>query len=244
MHRFVTLMVVLSLGLLTAACVAPVPTSPDFKPLIVGVIDKGNAAPFLAGQAFPVADLSLDASRSPGLGGTVVNVSWSQLEPTPGRYDFSTLDASLAAVSAYDMTHPDTALAVKLRVFGANGAPVWAKTLAGTPITITANGSIRGTVGQWWKPDYRAAWAGLQAVLAYRYDNNPLVHEVAVSSCSSLTAEPFVMSPAPSNVAQLLADGWTNSAQQACLDGAFADYAPWRGLAYSFYAWRPDTPET
>ena len=31
----------------------------------------------------------------------------------------------------------------------------------GTPISTDVN-NLPATVGQWWKPDYRAAWAGLQ----------------------------------------------------------------------------------
>lgn len=213
---------------------APVPTQPGFKPLIVGLVDKGDASPYLANQPFPVLDLSRDASASPGLAGTVVNVSWSQLEPNQGTFDFSTLDASLAAVSAYNAAHPSATLAVKLRVFGGYGAPQWAKTLDGGSISISVHGSVQGTVGQWWKPDYRAAWAALQSALAARYDTNPLVREVAVASCSTISAEPFVTSPAPSNVTQMLADGWTNAASQACLDGALADYAPWRHTAVYF----------
>lgn len=202
-----------------------------YKPLIVGLVDKGDAAPYLAGQPFPVINLSLDASVSPGLAGVVVNASWSQLEPTRGTFDFSTLDASLAAVTTYNSAHPASPVAVKLRVFGGYGAPQWAKALDGAPISITVHGSVQGTVGQWWKPDYRAAWAELQVALAGRYDSNPLVHEVAVASCSTISAEPFVTSPAPSNVTQMLADGWTNAASQACLDGALADYAPWKHTA-------------
>jgi hypothetical protein len=32
---------------------------------------------------------------------------------------------------------------------------------------------------------------------------------------------------APGTVAAATTDGWTTSAQQACLAGAFSDYAPW-----------------
>jgi hypothetical protein len=59
------------------------------------------------------------ASQSPAFAGIVVNQTWSQLEPSQGQFDFSTLDASLAAVSAYNTQHPDAPLAVRLRVFAA-----------------------------------------------------------------------------------------------------------------------------
>ena len=235
-RRSIVMVAVLAVAAVVAAACQPVPSQPDHKPLLVGLIDKGSAAPFLVGQPFPVIDLANEVASSPGLAGVVVNVSWSQLEPTNGTFDFSTLDASLNAVQTYNDQHPSALLGVRLRVFGADGAPDWAKTMDGTPISISAKGQDRGTDGQWWKPDYRAAWADLQQALAARYDDHPLVREVVVASCASLTDEPFVM--ATTDKTELLADGWTNTAQQACLDGAFADYAPWHHTAV-YYPFNP-----
>jgi hypothetical protein len=50
-----------------------------------------------------------------------------------------------------------------------------------------------------------------------------------VSSCSSFTAEPFVIGGEVVALAQ--ADGWSTGAQQICLDGALSDYAPWTHTA-------------
>ena len=208
------------------------------KTLIVGLVDKGSEAQYHQGVPYPVVDLTDVANQSPAFAGIVVNQTWSQLEPSQGQFDFSTLDASLAAVSAYNTQHPDAPLAVRLRVFAAYAAPQWAKTLDGPPITVPANlpSNTGGTLGQWWKPDYRSAWAGLQQALATRYDTNPVLHEVAVSSCSSLTAEPFVIGGEVVPLAE--ADGWTPSAQQACLDGALSDYSPWTHTAI-YYPMNP-----
>ena len=208
------------------------------KALIVGLVDKGSEAQYHQGVPYPVVDLTDVAGQSPAFSGIVVNQTWSQLEPSQGHFDFSTLDASLAAVSAYNTQHPTAPLAVRLRVFGAYAAPSWAKTLDGAPITVPANlpSNTGGTLGQWWKPGYRSAWAGLQQALASRYDTNSVLHEVAVSSCSSLTAEPFVIGSEVVALAE--ADGWTPSAQQACLDGALADYSPWAHTAI-YYPMNP-----
>jgi hypothetical protein len=240
MIRMLKVVAVLAVVAAVATACQIVPTRSGYKPLLVGLIDKGNAAPFQAGQPFPVIDLSEDVASSPGLTGVVVNISWSQLEPTQGTFDFSTLDASLNAVQAYNNQHTSAQLGVRLRVFGANGAPEWAKELDGTPITVTTSGDTRGTDGQWWQPDYRAAWADLQQALAQRYDNNPLVREVVVASCASLTDEPFVMATTSSDKTQLLADGWTNATEQACLDGALSDYSPWQHTAV-YYPFNPFT---
>ena len=208
------------------------------KSLIVGLVDKGSEAQYHRGLPYPVVDLTDVATRSPAFAGIVVNQTWAQLEPSQGQFDFSTLDASLAAVSAYNAQHADAPLSVRLRVFAAYAAPEWAKVLDGPSITVPANlpSNTGGTLGQWWKPSYRSAWAGLQQALAGRYDNNPVLHEVAVSSCSSLTAEPFVIGGMV--VALANADGWSPSAQQACLDGALSDYSPWTHTAI-YYPMNP-----
>jgi hypothetical protein len=215
-----------------AACT---PTEPGYKPLLTGIVNKGNETYFHLGEPYPVIDLSQVAASSPGLTGTVVDVSWSQLEPAEGTFDFSTLDADLAAVSAYNTANPGSTLGVKLRVWAANDAPEWAKTMDGTPITTDVNGQTE-TVGHWWQPDCRAAWAALQVALAQRYDNNPLIDEVVVASCAALTDEPMVYDA--SVAATMLADGWSNTAEQSCLDGALSDYAPWTHTAI-YYPFNP-----
>ena len=214
------------------------PSKVQLKPLLEGLIDKGSEAQYHEDVPYPVIDLSDVAAQSPAFGGVVVNQTWAQLEPTQGQFDFSTLDASLAVVDAYNAQHPDAPLGVRLRVFAAYAAPDWAKTLDGPAITVPANppDNTGGTLGEWWMPGYRSAWAALQQALAGRYDDNPVLNEVAVSSCSSLTAEPFVLGP--DTIAAATPDGWTTAAQQSCLDGAFSDYAPWTHTAI-YYPMNP-----
>ena len=123
MGRMFKVVVVLAVVAGVATACQTVPAQPGYKPLLVGLIDKGNAAPFQVGQPFPVIDLSNEVGSSPGLAGVVVNVSWSQLEPTQGTFDFSTLDASLSAVQTYDNQHSKAQLGVRLRGFGADDVP-------------------------------------------------------------------------------------------------------------------------
>ncbi len=238
MRRLVALAAATLSGIALTACLPSVVVPPSVKPLLVGLVDKGSEASYHQGKPYPVVDLSDVAGRSGAIGGVVVNQTWAQLEPAPGTFDFSTLDASLAAVTAYNARHASAPIGVRLRVFGAYAAPAWAKSLDGTPIAVPANlpANTGGTLGQWWKSGYRSAWASLQQALAARYDSNPVLREVAVSSCTTLTAEPFVM--APTTIALGTADGWTTAAQKACLDGAFADYRPWQRTAI-YYPMNP-----
>jgi hypothetical protein len=204
-------------------------TSASHKPLMTGLIDKGSEAAYHAGAAYPVTDPASNgdtlAMMSPAFGGLVINQTWQQLEPSNGTFDFSVLDASLVAVATYNAAHVDAPLGARLRVFGAYAAPGWAKTLDGGPIA-TSDGNAAATVGKWWGPTYRTAWAGLQAALAARYDDNPLLQDVAVSSCAASTAEPMVIDTDTLQAAQ--PEGWTTDQEHECLLGAFSDYATWK----------------
>jgi hypothetical protein len=50
---------------------------------------------------------------------------------------------------------------------------------------------------------------------------------VAVTSCMSYTAEPFVVPIDDTVIKRLRAAGFTDAAYKECLDHALADYAPW-----------------
>ena len=127
---------------------------------------------------------------------------------------------------------------MKLRLWGGFTAPEWAKTLDhATPVSF-ATPTATGTTGRWWTPAYRGRWSAFQHRLAARFDGDPLVRSVAVSSCATLTAEPFVQSPNRALHDELFADGWSNAAQKACLRGAFADYSGWRRTPID-YAFNP-----
>ena len=151
-------------------------------------------------------------------------------------------------------------LGVRLRVFagcsdGDNDAPAWAmQSDTGFPITVWAeyNGAAeKCELGEFWDvtSNYAAAWRNLQINLAARYDSNPLIREVAVTSCTSFSAEPFFLNlkppvfttdnPAPNPVPPLPGDalhmaGFTNAAYAQCLTNAIDDYAPWQTTRLEF----------
>jgi hypothetical protein len=203
-------------------------SQPQIKTQIVGLIDKGSEGPYHQGVPFPTADPDEIAPDAPAFAGVVVNESWAQLEPARDHYTFGPLTKSLDAVEAYNSAHPRDALRVKLRIWGGFSAPQWAKTMAG-PAVIFDTPTVHGqTTGEWWKQAYEVAWSGFQHALAAKYDPDPLIGSVAVTSCATLTAEPFTFSPSPALASELLEDGWSSAAQEDCLNKAFSDYAGWQ----------------
>jgi hypothetical protein len=225
-----------------AAGVSPVTSEAKPKPKsqIAGLVDMGSQAVNRVSQPFPTVNTAEVAPVAAAFSGIVVNASWSQLEPARGHYAFGVLKRSVAAVRAYNRAHHAHPLLIKLRVFGGFAAPAWAKALGGPPVTLPSKtlASGSGTVGRWWTVRYRPAWSELQHKLAERYDSERLIHSVAVSSCSSLSAEPFVMPVGQAGLVPLLAAGFTSAAQRRCLEGAFADYSGWSSTPID-YAFNP-----
>ena len=208
------------------------------KAQIVGLVDKGSQSAYVLREPFATVDLAQLATDGAAFSAIVVNETWAQLEPREGHFTLTPLRQSLAAVAAYDRAHPSHPLTVKLRLWGGFTAPGWAKRLGGlTPVTFQTP-KTTGTTGRWWTTAYRAQWSAFQHTLADSFDADPLIASVAVSSCATLTAEPFVQSPSPALHAELFADGWSSAAQEACLRGAFTDYSGWRDTPID-YAFNP-----
>ncbi len=192
----------------------------------------GVQTPYQTGQPFPVTDPSTLDAYAGAFRGIVVNESWSQLEPGSGDEQWAPLDQSLAAVTAWNTAHPTTPLGVKLRIFAGRSAPAWVTAQSGT-VDIRVHGRAV-TLGRWWTPPFESAWHAFQLALAARYDTDPLVRQVSVSSCSSGTGEPFSVSGGPASLAGLEAAGWTPQAQERCLSGALSDYSGWKRTPVTF----------
>jgi hypothetical protein len=178
----------------------------------------------------------------PGLfGGIVINATWDAIEPTQGGApDFSTVDAALTQVRTYNAQNAAAPLGVKLRVYQGANAPAWAKAIDGGPVNIVRNpagcpsGSCPLTVGKFWSANYIAAWRDFQATLAAKYDDEPLIKQVAITSCAPQTDEPFVPTVDPTAKAAQAAAGYTDDAEKACLTGALDDYAAWKNTLLDF----------
>ncbi|HEX9525057.1 MAG TPA: hypothetical protein VF949_18915 [Reyranella sp.] len=131
----------------------------DIKAPIRGLVSMG-AYRFVGYGGDPVNTLE-PLNAKPGIfGGLVVIASWKQLQPTPESEigPNNVIDRALAEVRAYNERNPQKPLAVKLRVWGGFEAPDWAKQLGGPPIETIFNEKPR-TVGRFWSPAYRQAWA-------------------------------------------------------------------------------------
>jgi len=212
-----------------AASTVPARADDPVKPPLRGLISMG-AYKFVGSGGDPVNTLD-KLNAKPGIfGGIVIVATWKQLQPTPASTieDGNPIDQALAEVREYNSKNPGKPLGVKLRIWGGFEAPDWAMQLGGPPIATVHQGKPR-MMGRFWTPEYRAAWARLQEILAAKYDDHPLIREVSMTGCMSYTAEPFFLpTTEPSVMNPLKAAGYTDAANRQCLRQGIADYAPWK----------------
>jgi hypothetical protein len=222
---------------------------PAIKPAITGLISTGS----------PTNTLDEFTGRAGILGGVVIQATWADLEPTqpapngPVTLVTTAIDNALTAVANYNlaaatMSPPNNRqIGVRLRVFsgctaGVSDAPTWALSLDGSPINVTAqyNGAQEAcSFGRFWDPTsaHAAAWRQFQTALAAAYDTQPLVQEVAITSCTSYSAEPFFLpytGTGDTVQAVLQQNGYTDDQYQQCLANAVADYASWQTTRLEF----------
>jgi hypothetical protein len=190
-----------------------------------------------------------NVDQFPGIfGGIVINATWDSIEPAQdGGLSFTSIDGALAQIRTYNAANPAAPLGVKLRVYAGANAPEWAKELNGGPVAIQRNPNgcktppCPLTLGLFWKGEYIDAWRAFQSQLAARYDSEPLIKEIAITSCAQQTDEPFVPTLDATSKSNLQDAGYTDALQQDCLAGAVDDYANWK-LTLIDYTFNPFTP--
>ena len=82
-------------------------------------------------------------------------------------------------------------------------------------------------MAKFWDKHYSEQIARLQKHLAMKYDNEPLINEVSISSCSSLSDEPFISPQDEFPIQSALSAGYTNQAYTECLLNAPYEYKYW-----------------
>ena len=201
-------------------------TAPPTKPVLTGLVTMGDQS-WVNNPTDNPQNRLLEANVHPGVYvAAVIEATWLQLEPQPDVFDDSVIDAALQAIKAYNATYPATLIVGKLRIFAGVHSPAWVLQQIGSVSITDSNTGAMVTVPEFWTGAYSQLWTQLQDHLAGAYDSNPLMGAVAISVCSSLTAEPFVVPN--SIVPALTAAGHTAAQMQQRLSNAVDDYSAWK----------------
>jgi hypothetical protein len=196
---------------------SPVPSpSLVLKPILSGLLDRNGTPPI---------------SYVTSLGGFVVDVRWSDLQPLrEGPIAAgNAIDQAITSARTLNATyHLD--LGLKLRVLAGVWAPQWAKNLGGSPISlINPQSGAAGSIGRFWTAPFGEAYDQLESLLAAKYDTVPEVREVTVSRCTTFYDEPFIRdSGYTPNDTALLDAGYTLAADENCQREEIGASAVWQ----------------
>lgn len=128
-----------------------------------------------------------DASYRNSLGGFVVNVDWSQLQPNNGS-ELNTANIDDAILKAKSSN-----LKLKMRLYAGSSSPTWLKNRVGTfsYVEPVDNKDTTIQVPKFWVSEFGEAYSNLISKLAIKYDNEEVLREVTISRCTTEYAEPF-----------------------------------------------------
>lgn len=197
------------------------------KPPMQGVLDR-NGIPA--------------ASYRPVVNGYVLNVDWSEVQPSNSS-DFVTTKIDNAVSQA-----KTNGMSLKIRFFAGSHSPNWTKSLDGPSVTYIEpvdNNADSYQIPRFWTVNYKNAYNHIQTLLAQKYDNEPVIRDITISRCMTVYAEPFIRgigytvtdtngNTIRPNVDNLHAAGYTLAADQQCHREAIDAHKVWTKTRSSF----------
>jgi hypothetical protein len=166
--------------------------------------------------------------------GVVIKVTWKEIEPQRGVFDFSSIQNALLDIRNYNNTHPNNKLGAKLRVSATINPSIWVLNLADGSVEIVLNQFQSLNIGVFWTREYRQAWHELQIELSNTFDLEPLLQEVCITYPTMVTDEPFVSIFNQATIQNLQSKGFTDTAFKQALEGTIDDYSCWKKTLIDF----------
>ena len=178
------------------------PPTTRLKPRLAGIVWPGSVPPNLQSVVNAV----------------YLNVLWKDIEPSPGVFNFASIDAAVARARANRWQ-------ILLRVKAGIDAPAWAQNIAGPPVAVSdPQGGGSGLVGRFWLGPYLDAFATLNNTLGARYDSEPTIRKVAVGECAVVFSECFHLG-GPAGAVAFHNAGLTEALQKAAILAAVSNTA-------------------
>ena len=156
--------------------------------------------------------------------GLVITAEWGALQPTMDGEIASDniIDQAIQKITDWNVGKAKgKQLFLKLRVFAGIYSPKWVGKAVGS-IDVDYKNSKQGTLPYFWTDDFQKYWADFQLKLAERYDNQPLILDVALSGCMTHNAETMWRNYSAKNdttIETLKAVGLNIKDDEACLLG-------------------------
>jgi hypothetical protein len=205
---------VVAIVLLAAAAAAAEAAEP--KALLMGIAPMNE----LPATPLPPAD------GRPPVDHVARSVYWSDVEPADQTFDWSAVDAALAA---------NGGTRVRLRILAGIRSPDWLKRRFGSNTLCPApSGGVyieapfdgeAGCVPRFWRDAYLAEYRELMTAVAKRYEPVDDLLDVVNSACGTVWAEPFALAAHRASNQRLWAAGLNKRTSEYCLDRSIAIHA-------------------
>ncbi len=196
-----------------------------------GLVTMGSVKDLRNGQF----DVLKEANIHPDIySGVVIRTTWGELEPERGKFNFSSIEKALEDIRHYNELHPEHKLGAKLRISTAINPPEWVLNLAGGPVEVVINEDLSYLIGLFWTKEYTQAWRELQIELAKKFDSEPLMREVCITSPSMATDEPLATIFNKATIQNLKEKGFTDKDFKEALEESLEVYSCWKQTLIDF----------
>jgi hypothetical protein len=169
--------------------------------------------------------------------GIVIRTFWSNVQPTPDRFDWSFIDSQVQAAS-------DSSKKVILLVLPGAFTPQWALQGVQSAQFVVDYGFVQGTtitLPMPWDATYLNRWFAFVRVLGQRYDSNPAVVNIPASGPTSISEEMSLPND-PTAVAQWKQLGYSLQEYEDAWQQTLAAYVqsfPTTQISLTFYPGLP-----
>jgi hypothetical protein len=130
--------------------------------------------------------------QDPHVNGLSVLLSWQQLEPTEGQFDWQPIDKLLELCQ-----NNNKSLILRISTSGGGAqdqseTPKWVYDAGASSVDFTGIDGKQHAMPIFWNPIYLAKWSNFVTALGKRYDNNPALQSVGITGGGMLAATPIV----------------------------------------------------
>lgn len=169
----------------------------NLKPRIKGFVLRGDGDNSVGKRNFFDDPNTSDYNFGSYVDAIIVQAEWASLQLTQssGITENNIIDQALAALRKWNAANPENKLSLKIRVFAGIHSPAWVSDVTGGCMVYYKHGAHGILPFFWNKAKFRPLWENFQLKLAERYDNDPLVREIAISGAMTHNAETMWRNP-------------------------------------------------
>jgi hypothetical protein len=216
---------------------------------LVGLLNRGGVPP----TAYRAAEGGYDVTGTHDDQGNTDagDVSWAELQPIAGGSIVANnaIDQAIVDVTAWNAANPGHHEGLKVRIVVGIHSPTWALNLGGQCFQVTdPNSGASGCCPRFWTTAFGSAYHQFEAMLAAKYDGNPVIGEVVMAKNTTVYNESLIrQTQSQPTVAALMAAGYTTivDEQQQLQDiASMGTYWKHTHVGFAFNPYQTASPNT